>query len=75
MGNKKKRYFFSVTQIKNISRTLLGDAKILVDLDNKVESLDDETWVVKELGVPWTDHTFPPNHTSIGIKKVNNLPG
>jgi len=29
----------------------------------------------QELGVPWTDHTFPPNHTSIGIKKAGELSG
>ena len=25
----------------------------------------------KELGVPWTDSTFPANDSSIGLKKVS----
>ena len=25
----------------------------------------------QELGVPWTDHTFPANDSSIGIQKVD----
>ena len=33
----------SVSQRKNISHTIVDDAKILVDLDNKVEIRDDET--------------------------------
>ena len=24
----------------------------------------------QELGVPWTDNTFPPHDSSIGLKKV-----
>ena len=24
----------------------------------------------QELGVPWTDHTFPANESSIGLQKV-----
>lgn len=43
----------------------------------KVEVFKDQRYAKlrkhhQELGVPWTDHTFPANDSSIGIQKVNN---